>query len=160
MTAAVHLGHGAAGAECGVAAAGASVNDKFMMFGVINIMTVRPRTAAAADARQTTASRQGRGGRARGPRLGGRGRGWEEEGGGRSGPAAVLRAWIIYQPSPVSIKGSAVTECDTDINGEFYLQKMCHESKLGSRPGRAMRAQCSIVSVGGAGRLRDTQGIS
>ena len=148
MTDTVHLGHGAAGAECGVAAAGASVNDKFMMFGVINIMTVRHQQTLARQLHPDGGEEAGLGDR-----------GWEDEAeAGRrveAAPAraAELRVWIIYQPSPVSIKGSAVTECDTDINGEFYLQKMCHESKLGSRPGRAMREQCGIVSVS-AGRLR------
>ena len=149
MTDTVHLGHGAAGAECGVAAAGASVNDKFMMFGVINIMTVRHQQTPARQLHPDGGEEAGLGDR-----------GWEDEAeAGRrrveAAPAraAELRVWIIYQPSPVSIKGSAVTECDTDINGEFYLQKMCHESKLGSRPARAMREQCGIVSVS-AGRLR------
>ena len=128
---------------------GASVNDKFMMFGVINIMTVRHQQTLARQLHPDGGEEAGLGDGD-----------WEDEAeAGRrrveAAPAraAELRVWIIYQPSPVSIKGSAVTECDTDINGEFYLQKMCHESKLGSRPARAMREQCGIVSVS-AGRLR------
>ena len=128
--------------------AGASVNDKFMMFGVINIMTVRHQQTPARQLHPDGGEEAG---------IGDGGEDEAEAGRRRveAAPAraAELRVWIIYQPSPVSIKGSAVTECDTDINGEFYLQKMCHESKLGSRPARAMREQCGIVSVS-AGRLR------